>query len=91
MNSCANFVLNKYPKESDLISLKWLSFEGRVFSSCKFAFNLLCDTSIQNYLSLQFKKSKKELCSNHNSQFTIKTGTHKKDSATIMSSNFNEL
>ena len=42
MNSCAGFALSKYAKESDLISLKWLPFEERVvFSSCKFAFNLL--------------------------------------------------
>ena len=46
MNSCAGFVSTKYTKESDLISLKWLPFEERVvFLSCKFAFNLLYDTS----------------------------------------------
>ena len=53
MNNCAGFVLNKYAKESGLISLKWLPFEEIVvFSSCKFVFNLLYDTSKQNYLSL---------------------------------------
>ena len=31
MNSCAGFVLNKYAKESDLISLKWLPFEELFF------------------------------------------------------------
>ena len=92
MNSCAGFVLNKYTKECDLISFKWLPFEERVvFLSCKFALNLLYDTSKQNYLSLQFKKPKRELRSNHNSQFTIEAGTHDKDFATIMSNNFNEL
>ena len=39
----------------------------------------------------QFKNPKRELCSNHNSQFTIEAGTHDKDFATIMSNNFNEL
>ena len=92
MNSCAGFVLNKYVKESDLISLKWLPFEERVvFSSSKFAFKLLYDASKQNYPSLQFKKPKKELCSNHDNQFTIEAGTHNKDFDTIMSNNFNEL
>ena len=92
MNSCAGCVLNKYAKESDLISLKWLPFEERVFfSSYKFAFNLFYETSKQNYLSLQFKKSKREPRSNHNCQFTIEAGMHDKDFATIMSSKFNEL
>ena len=92
MNSCVGFVLNKYAKETDLISLKWLPFEERVvFLSCKFAFNLLYDTSKQNYLGLQFKNPKRELRNNHNSQFTIEAGTHDKDFATIMSNNFNEL
>ena len=92
MNSCAGFVLNKYAKESDLISLKWLPFEERVvFSSSKFAFKLLYDASKQNYPSLQFKKPKRELCSNHSNQFTIEAGTHNKDFDTIMSNNFNEL
>ena len=31
MNRCAGCVLNKYAKESDLISLKWLHFEEKVF------------------------------------------------------------
>ena len=39
----------------------------------------------------QFKNPKRELCSNHNSQFTIEAGTHDKDFTTIMSNNFNEL
>ena len=92
MNSCADFALNKYAKESDLIWLKWLPFEERVvFSSFKFAFNLLYDTNKQNYLRLQFENPKRELHSNHNSQFTIEAGTHDKDFATIMCNNFNEL
>ena len=62
-----------------------------VFSSCKFVLNLLYDISKQNYISLQFKSLKRELRSNHNSQFTIEAGTHDKDFATIMSNNLNEL
>ena len=62
-----------------------------VFSYYKFAFNLLYDISKQNYLSLQFKNPKRELRSNHNSQFTIEAGTYDKDFSTIMSNSFNEL
>ena len=75
MNSCAGFVLNKYTKESDLISLKWLLFEERVVFFCLANLHLTYFFILVNRISLKSLKENSAVITTANLQLRLEHTT----------------